>query len=92
MNPYRIALRKAVEAVHHSPAIIVDRIDVLDLAKMVIRMTDSASRIAFLPLPQDDPVQRRPDITLAWEKIFWKPRVPLEEGLEKTIAYFKRVL
>ena len=65
---------------------------ILDLAKMVIRMTDSASRIAFLPLPQDDPVQRRPDITLAWEKIFWKPRVPLEEGLEKTIAYFKRVL
>jgi len=64
----------------------------LELAKMVIRMTGSASRIVFSPLPQDDPVQRRPDITLAREKIGWEPRVPLEEGLEKTITYFQQVL
>jgi UDP-glucuronate decarboxylase len=65
---------------------------IMELARMVIRMTGSASRIVFLPLPQDDPVQRRPDITLAREKIGWEPRVPLEEGLEKTITYFQQVL
>jgi UDP-glucuronate decarboxylase len=65
---------------------------ILELARMVIRMTDSASRIVFLPLPQDDPVQRRPDITLAREKIGWEPQVLLEEGLEKTITYFQQVL
>jgi len=65
---------------------------ILELAKMVIRMTGSASRIVFSPLPQDDPVQRRPDITLAREKIGWEPHVPLEEGLGRTIAYFQQVL
>jgi len=65
---------------------------ILELAKMVIRMTGSASRIVFSPLPQDDPVQRRPDITLARDKIGWEPRVPLEEGLGRTIAYFQQVL
>jgi UDP-glucuronate decarboxylase len=65
---------------------------IMELARMVIRMTGSASRIVFLPLPQDDPVQRRPNITLAREKIGWEPRVPLEEGLEKTITYFQQVL
>jgi len=65
---------------------------ILELAEMVIRMTGSTSRIVFLPLPQDDPVQRRPDITLAREKIDWKPKVPLEEGLGKTIAYFQQML
>jgi UDP-glucuronate decarboxylase len=64
----------------------------MELAEMVIRMTGSASRIVFSPLPQDDPVQRRPDITLAREKISWEPRVPLEEGLGRTIAYFQQVL
>ena len=65
---------------------------IMELAEMVIRMTGSASRIVFSPLPQDDPVQRRPDITLAREKISWEPRVPLEEGLGRTIAYFRQVL
>jgi UDP-glucuronate decarboxylase len=65
---------------------------ILELAKMVIRMTGSASRIVFSPLPQDDPVQRRPDITLAREKIGWEPHVLLEEGLGRTIAYFRQVL
>jgi len=65
---------------------------IMELAEMVIRMTGSASRIVFSPLPQDDPVQRRPDITLAREKIGWEPRVPLEEGLGRTIAYFRQVL
>ncbi|MDX9822600.1 MAG: SDR family oxidoreductase [Syntrophales bacterium] len=62
------------------------------LAETVIRMTGSRSRIASRPLPQDDPTQRRPDITLAKEKLGWKPKTPLEEGLAKTIAYFRTVV
>jgi UDP-glucuronate decarboxylase len=59
------------------------------LAEMVIRLTGSKSKPVYLPLPQDDPMQRKPDITLAKEKLGWQPVVPLEEGLLKTIAYFK---
>ncbi|MDR1865554.1 MAG: SDR family oxidoreductase [Bacteroidales bacterium] len=59
------------------------------LAETVIRLTGSTSKLTYLPLPQDDPVQRQPDITLAKEKMNWTPVVPLEEGLQKTIAYFK---
>ena len=62
------------------------------LAETVIRMTGSRSRIIYRPLPQDDPVQRRPDIALAREKLGWEPRTPLSEGLEKTIAYFRKVI
>jgi UDP-glucuronate decarboxylase len=60
-----------------------------ELAEMVIRLTDSMSKIVYLPLPQDDPKQRRPDITLAKNELGWSPVVPLEEGLIKTINYFK---
>ena len=59
------------------------------LAEMVIRQTGSKSKLVYLPLPQDDPIQRQPNIGLAKEKLGWEPVVPLEEGLEKTIAYFK---
>ncbi len=62
------------------------------LAEAVIRMTGSRSRIIYRPLPQDDPVQRRPDIALAREKLGWEPRTPLSDGLEKTIAYFRKVI
>ena len=62
------------------------------LAETVIRMTGSRSRLIYRPLPQDDPVQRRPDIALAREKLGWEPRTPLSEGLEKTIAYFRKVI
>jgi len=48
--------------------------------------------MAYLPLPQDDPIQRKPDIKLATENLGWKPVVPLEEGLLKTIDYFKKKL
>jgi UDP-glucuronate decarboxylase len=63
-----------------------------ELAEMVIRLTDSKSKIVYLPLPQDDPKQRRPDITLAKKELGWSPVVPLEEGLLKTIDYFKEKL
>jgi len=61
------------------------------LAETVIRMTGSRSRITSRPLPQDDPTQRRPNITLAKEKLGWEPKVRLEEGLAKTIAYFRTI-
>lgn len=64
----------------------------LDLAKKIIALTDSKSRIIFKPLPEDDPKQRRPDITLAKEKLGgWQPTIPLQEGLLKTIEYFKQL-
>ena len=60
----------------------------LELAEKVIDMTNSKSKIVFRPLPSDDPKKRRPDISLAKEKLSWEPKVPLSEGLEKTINYF----
>ncbi|HFB68046.1 MAG TPA: NAD-dependent epimerase/dehydratase family protein, partial [Calditrichae bacterium] len=62
---------------------------ILELAELVIELTGSKSKIKYLPKPQDDPVQRQPDITLAKRKLNWEPRIPLREGLEKTIAYFE---
>jgi UDP-glucuronate decarboxylase len=64
---------------------------VLDLAKMVIELTGSKSKIIHLPRPSDDPSQRRPDISLAKKHLNWEPRVPLNEGLLKTIEYFKSI-
>lgn len=61
----------------------------LELAETIIRLTKSKSKLVFLPLPQDDPKQRRPDISLAKESLGWSPKVDLEAGLEKTIGYFK---
>ena len=64
-------------------------ITVRDLADKIIKMTGSGSRIKYLPLPEDDPKQRKPDISLAIKKLDWKPVVDLESGLQKTIEYFK---
>lgn len=61
----------------------------LELAEKVIRLTGSASRIEHRPLPQDDPKQRRPDISKAKSLLSWEPTVPLDAGLERTIAYFR---
>jgi len=65
---------------------------ILELAEIVIAMTGSKSRIVFKPLPEDDPKQRKPVIDLAEEKLSWKPKVKLQDGLKRTIAYFERVL
>lgn len=62
------------------------------LAEKVIRLTGSSSKISYEALPQDDPKQRRPDISLAKEKLQWQPSIKLEEGLKKTIAYFEKLL
>jgi UDP-glucuronate decarboxylase len=64
---------------------------IMELAKTLIGMTGSVSRIVFRELPQDDPAQRRPDIALAREKLGWEPLIPLAEGLKRTIAYFQTV-
>ena len=65
---------------------------ILELANKVIELTNSSSKIEFLPLPSDDPTQRQPDITLAKEVMKWEPEIKLEEGLKKTIPYFESLL
>jgi UDP-glucuronate decarboxylase len=65
---------------------------ILELARKIIDLTGSRSKIEFRPLPSDDPTQRKPDITLAKAKLDWEPRIELEEGLEKTIGYFRDAL
>ena len=62
------------------------------IAERIRRLTKSTSEIIYQPLPKDDPTQRRPDITLASEKLDWQPKVTAEEGLKKTIAYFSDIL
>ena len=69
-----------------------EEITMLELANKIIKLTNSPSEIIFRPLPADDPKQRKPDITLAKEKLGWSPEVSLEEGLRKTIAYFDALL
>jgi UDP-glucuronate decarboxylase len=63
----------------------------LQLAQLVVKHVGSKSKIVHKPLPSDDPKQRRPDISLAKEKLGWEPTTPLEAGLEKTIAYFRKL-
>jgi UDP-glucuronate decarboxylase len=65
---------------------------IIDLAKKIIEMTRSSSKIVHLPLPEDDPKQRQPDISIAAEKLGWAPKVSLEKGLNFTIDYFKKEL
>ena len=64
----------------------------LQLAELVLKKVGGKSKITYLPLPSDDPKQRRPDITLAKETLGWEPKVPLKQGIEKTIAYFKSAI
>lgn len=65
---------------------------ILELAEKVIRLTGSSSKIVWKPLPSDDPTQRQPDISLAKSKLGWEPKVELEEGLIKTIEFFKSIV
>lgn len=69
-----------------------DEIKIIDLAKKILDMTSSKSKITFVQRPKDDPSVRCPDITKAQDKLSWKPTVSLEDGLEKTIAYFKSII
>ncbi len=69
-----------------------DEFTIIELARKIIEITDSHSKIIFNPLPKDDPMQRRPDISLAMEKLKWEPVVKLEQGLKKTVEYFAEIL
>ena len=62
---------------------------VLELARLTLELTQSSSKLMHNPAPPDDPVRRRPDISLAQEKLQWAPKIPLREGLSKTIDYFR---
>jgi len=64
----------------------------LELAQKILQLTGSKSQLKFLPLPQDDPMQRQPIIDLAKKELGWEPKVQLEEGLSKTIEYFRQVI
>jgi UDP-glucuronate decarboxylase len=68
-----------------------NEVSVGELAKIIISMTGSKSEIVYLPLPEDDPKQRQPDIALARRELVWEPIVDLETGLKKTIEYFRAV-
>jgi dTDP-glucose 4,6-dehydratase len=65
---------------------------ILDLAKLILRLTGSRSKIEHRPLPEDDPKTRQPDISRAKEVLGWEPRVPLEEGLQRTIEWYRQIL
>lgn len=64
---------------------------VLNLVEMIAELTESSSKIRFMPLPSDDPVKRKPDITIAKKELNWEPVIGIQEGLQKTIEYFKAV-
>lgn len=69
-----------------------EEVTILEVAKKIIRTTKSKSAIRYLPLPEDDPIQRKPAINLAEQELEWKPRIPLEEGLAYTADYFRKAL
>jgi UDP-glucuronate decarboxylase len=69
-----------------------DEFSMMELAEKVIAITKSKSKIVYLPLPSDDPKQRQPDISLAKEKLDWSPKVKLDEGLMRTVEYFKNYI
>ena len=64
----------------------------LELAEKIIKLTNSNSKIIFRELPQDDPIQRKPVIEMAKRELDWQPQIMLEEGLKRTIEYFKTIL
>jgi UDP-glucuronate decarboxylase len=69
-----------------------DEFTIRELAELTIELTGSRSKLVYLPLPQDDPKQRQPEISLAKERLQWRPTVLLREGLKLTIAYFDELL
>jgi dTDP-glucose 4,6-dehydratase len=75
----------------HEPVNIGNPLEltIKEFAERIIRLIGSKSTLSYLPLPTDDPKQRRPDITRAWQRLGWKPVVELEDGLKRTIEYFK---
>ena len=87
-------LIRLMESGVHGPVNLGNPVEfsMLDLAELVINLTGARAKITFQPLPQDDPRQRKPDISLAKEELGWKPKVVLREGLARTIVYFETLL
>ena len=87
-------IEKLLKADHHLPVNIGNphEMTVLEFAKKIIELTASKSEIVYKPLPEDDPQVRQPDITKARQILGWEPKVKLEDGLMKTIAYFRTKL
>jgi dTDP-glucose 4,6-dehydratase len=87
-------IQKLLQADHHLPVNIGNphEMTVLEFAKKIIELTGSQSTIVYKPLPEDDPQVRQPDITKAKRVLGWEPKVPLDEGLAKTIDYFRAKL
>lgn len=85
---------KSLKKNYHLPVNLgnPNEMTLLELAKLIITLTGSKSKIVFKKLPEDDPKVRRPDISLAKKLLKWEPRVPLEEGLKRTIEYFRKEL
>ncbi len=85
-------LYKLMLSVIHEPINLGNpqEMTILDFAKKIIELTKSKSKIVYKPLPQDDPKVRRPDISKARKLLKWEPKISLEEGLKKTIAWFKK--
>ena len=69
-----------------------DEITIIELANRIIELTNSKSKLVYKQIPEDDPKQRKPDITLAKEKLNWEPKVKLNDGLKNTIEYFENRL
>jgi len=69
-----------------------EEVTILQLAEKICELTNTSSQLVFKPLPNDDPVRRKPDISLAKKKLSWEAKIPLEEGLKKTIDYFENLL
>ncbi|PYI84953.1 MAG: NAD-dependent dehydratase [Verrucomicrobia bacterium] len=84
---YRLMMSRVTQPVNIGNP---QEITVLEFAREIIRITGARSRIVFRPLPQDDPKQRRPDITRARKRLGWEVKVPLAEGLAKTIGWFRQ--
>src|SRR5262245_7419663 len=84
-------IRRLMGAQFNNPVNIgnPNEMTILEFAKLILRLTGSRSEIEYRPLPVDDPKTRRPDITRAKEVLGWEPRVPVEEGLKKTIEWYR---
>ncbi len=83
-----------LDGAHPGPINIGNDVEftMLELAEVVLRVTNSSSEIVFAPLPKDDPTRRRPDLTEATTKLGWRPEVPLEDGVARTAVYFEQIL
>ena len=84
-------IEKLLQSDHHLPVNIGNphEMTVLEFAKKIIQLTNSKSTIAYKPLPEDDPQVRQPDITKARKILGWEPKIKLDDGLSKTIEYFR---